>query len=106
VSEEQLAAILAERVMRWRVGPDRFILGDRRWLPRWRFQPANRIKDAFLLLARVAPQVYLMGEIQGGAFWVRVRIAGAIGEARESSQARAVTFAIAKALGIDTGAND
>jgi len=101
VSEEHLAAILAERIMSWRVGPDRFLLGGRRWLPRWRFQPTKRLEDAFRLLERVAPQEYSMGEIKGGGFWVKIRAAGAVGEASESSKARAITFAVARALGID-----
>ena len=42
VTNDQLAAILAERVMGWSVGPDRFMMGDRRWQPRWRFQPGKR----------------------------------------------------------------
>lgn len=100
VSEEQLTAILAERVMCWRVGPDRFLLGGRRWLPRWRFQPAKRIDDAFRLLERVAPQEYSMGEIEGGGFWVKIRAADVVGEATESSKARAITFAIARAIGL------
>jgi hypothetical protein len=41
IREEHLAAVLAERVMRWGVGPDRFLLSNRCWLPRWRFQPTE-----------------------------------------------------------------
>jgi hypothetical protein len=84
-----------------RVGPDRFLPGDRRWLPRWRFQPAKRLEDAFRLLERVAPQEYSMGEIKGGGFWVEIRVAGVIGEAGESSKARALTYAIALAIGLE-----
>jgi hypothetical protein len=76
---ENLTATLAVRVMGWGVGPDRFLLGQRRWTPRWRFQPANRLEDAFRLLERVAPQEYSMGEIEGGGFWVKILVAGTIG---------------------------
>ena len=98
MTSDQLTAVLAERVMGWNVGPDRFMMGGRRWLPRWRFQPARRLEDAFRLLERLAPQEYAMGAAETGGFWAKVRVAGTTGEARESSQARAVTFAIARAI--------
>ena len=91
--------------MGWGVGPDRFLPGDRRWIPRWRFQPAVRLADAFRLLERLAPEEYTMGAAPNGGFWVKVSIAGVIGEASESSKARALTFAIARALGIDPEEN-
>jgi hypothetical protein len=87
--------------MSWKVGPDRFMMGDRQWQPRWRFQPAQRMEDAFRLLERATPQEYAVGAAKDGRFWAKVRIAGVTGEARESSQARAITFAIARAFGID-----
>lgn len=101
MTSEHLAAILAERVMRWGIGPDRFTIGGRRWLPRWRFQPARRLDDAFRLLEHAAPQQYTMGAAENGGFWARVSIAGTIGEARESSQARALTLAISRAIGLE-----
>lgn len=101
MNTEQLTAILAQRVMGWRVGPDRYLMGNRRWLPRWRFRPAERVEDAQRLLERAAPQEYSMDRGQDGRFWVKVRIAGATGEARESPQARAITFAIARSIGIE-----
>src|ERR1700682_4235324 len=101
MTDDQLAAILADRVMRWTVGPDRFVVDGGRWLPRWRFQPARRLEDAFRLLERAAPQEYAMGAAENGGFWARVRVAGATGEARESSQARAITFAVARAIGVE-----
>ena len=87
--------------MGWRVGPDRLLTGGRRWLPPWRFQPLERIAEANLLLEQAAPQEYTMGASENGGFWARVRVAGKIGEACESSQARALTIAIARAIGID-----
>jgi hypothetical protein len=105
VTIEHLTSLVAERVMGWRAGPERFVMDGRRWLPRWRFQPVLRMADASRLLEKAAPQEYAIGAAENGTFWARVRIAGVGGEARESSQARALTFAIARAIGIDPGAN-
>jgi hypothetical protein len=101
VTNDQLAAILAQRVMDWRVGPDRFLMGNRRWLPRWRFQPIERGEDANRLLERAVPEEFSIDRTQDGRFRVKVRIAGETGEAVESHQARAITFAIARALGLE-----
>ena len=49
---EQFTALLAERVMRWKVCPDRFVKSGRAWIPKWRFQPFVQLEDAFLLLDR------------------------------------------------------
>ena len=100
MTNDQLAAILAECVMGWTVGPERFMLGGRRWIPRWRFQPATRLEDALRLLERVAPQDYAAGGAGNGCFWARVRVAGVTGEASGPSQARALTLAIVRALGL------
>jgi hypothetical protein len=104
MTNDLLAAVLAERVMGWTVGPERFMMGDRRWLPRWRFQPATRLEDAFRLLERVAPQEYTTGAAENGGFWAKVRVASVTGEACESSQARAMTLAIARAIGLKVDA--
>jgi transcriptional regulator with XRE-family HTH domain len=85
VANDLLTAILAERVMGWTVGPDRFPLGGRRWLPRWRFQPVTRLEDAFRLLKSTAPEEYSIGATEDGGFWARVRVDGITGEAREPS---------------------
>jgi len=70
---ERLTAILAEKVMGWSVGPDRFLMGNRRWQPRWRFQPTENLDDAFRVLEKAAPQEYAMGD-HGKGFYVRVRV--------------------------------
>ena len=98
---ERLTDCLAERVMGWTVGPERFMMGGRRWLPRWRFQPVTRLEDAFRLLERAAPQDYGTGAADTGGFWARVRLDGNIGEAHEPSQALAITFALARALRLE-----
>jgi hypothetical protein len=101
MTTEHLTVVLAEKVMGWRIGPDRFIMADRRWLPRWRFQPAHRLEDAFRLLERTASQEYAMGAAEDGGFWAKVRIGGRTGDAYESSQAGALTLAVARAIGLE-----
>ena len=101
MTDEHLTALLAGKVMGWTVSPDRFMMGGRQWQPRWRFQPVLRMEDAFRLLEQASTQEYALGSTQNGGSWARVRIADIAGEARESSQPRAITFAIARALGIE-----
>ncbi|MBL8227240.1 MAG: hypothetical protein JNL98_02130 [Bryobacterales bacterium] len=101
MTNDQLAAILAERVMGWGVGPDRFTLGKREWMPRWRFQPAEKLEDAFRLLEGAAPQEYTISGDDKGNVRVRVRIDGAAGEAHGTSTPLAITHAIAGAVGIE-----
>jgi len=101
VSNDQLTAVLAERVMGWTVGPDRFMMGNRGWMPRWRFQPADKLDDAFRLLQEAAPQAYSICGDSKGSIHVQVRINGAIGEARGPSVPGAVTYAVARAVGIE-----
>ncbi len=97
---DRLTAMLAERVMGWSVGPDRFLMKDRRLIPRWRFQPTKCLEDAFRLLEEAAPQEYTMGSAEGG-FSVSVRIADTIGEAVDISKPRAITHVVARALGVE-----
>jgi len=95
-----LTAALARSVMGWEVAPERFLVGKRRWMPRWRFQPVEKLEDAFRLLEAAAPQEYSMGREGQGLFWVRVRIGQALGRARDRSKSRAITVAVARALKI------
>ena len=98
---ERLTALLAERVMRWGVSPDRFLMANRGWMPRWRFQPAERLDDAFRLLEEATPEEYSICGDETGNTRVQVRIAGRLGEARGTSKALAITQAIARAVGIE-----
>jgi len=100
MSNDQLTVVLAERVMGWTVGPERFMMGNRRWQPRWRWRPAENLDDAFKLLEMAAPQDYSMGEA-GQGFWVRVRIGKTTGEARDRSKPWAITLAVARALRLE-----
>jgi hypothetical protein len=101
MTNDQLTTILAERVMGWTVGPDRFLMNGRRWIPRWRFQPTKSLEDAFRLLDAVQADEYTMGSGQGGRFLVNVAIAGTIGRALDESKPRAITLAIARAIGVE-----
>jgi len=101
MSNDQLTAVLAQRVMGWTVGPERFSMGNREWMPRWRFQPIDKLDDAFRLLQEAAPQAYRISGDDKGSIHVQVRINGAVGEARETSIPGAVTYAVARAVGIE-----
>ena len=100
MTSEQLTAILARRVMGWGVGPDRFSMGDRRWLPRGRFRPTERIQDAFRVLQAAEPSEYTVVGGNGKSSWVSLRIDGASGEASAPSMPTAICLAIARAIGI------
>jgi hypothetical protein len=101
MTNDQLAAILAERVMGWGVGPDRFTMGKRGWMPRWRFQPTEKLDDAFRLLDSAAPQEYDISGDDKGNIRVRVRIRRATGEAHGTSKPLVITHAIARAVGVE-----
>jgi hypothetical protein len=101
MTNDRLTAILAERVMGWRVTGDRFLMGNRRWAPRWRFQPASKIADAIQLLQKAAPEEFAVKAEASGAYHARTRIGGRTGMATDKSQARAITYAVARALGIN-----
>jgi hypothetical protein len=104
VTPADLTCVLAERVMGWRVAPDRFLLGNRRWKPRWRFEPNSNLEHAFELLEAANTAEYTMGRSGGEPFSVRVRLrTGAVGEAQDDSKPRAITLAIASAFGIKSG---
>ncbi len=96
-----LTSLLAQRVLGWTAAPDRFLLGGRRWIPRWRFQPATRLADALRLLEQVGPEEYAMGAAESGGYWAMVRVAGTTAEAHEASQPRAISVAVARAFGIE-----
>jgi len=100
MTAEALTAELTQKVMGWNVAPDRFLLGNRSWIPRWRFQPLERLEDAFRLLDKAEPEHYSMGLDAGGRFFAEVRIGGRLGKARDDSKPRAITLALACALGL------
>src|SRR5271157_3769220 len=101
MTSENLAALLAKRVMGWGVGPDRFLTANRGWMPRWRFQPSEKLADALRLLEKAAPEEYTMRGDSDGNVRVHVQIGDATGEACCASQPYAIACAIARALGIE-----
>jgi hypothetical protein len=101
MTSEQLTAALAEKIMGWSIGPDRFMQANRGWMPRWRFRPAERLDDAFRLLEEARPQEYSICGDDTGNVHVLVRIASGVGESRGTARALVITQAIARAVGID-----
>jgi hypothetical protein len=101
MTSESLTAILAQKVLGWGVAPDRFLIGKRSWIPRWRFQPTERLDDAFQLLEKAQPEHYSMAPDGSGVFCVEVRIGGKLGLASGEPKALAITLAVGRALGIE-----
>jgi hypothetical protein len=101
MTNDQLTVILAGRVMGWKTAPDRFLTGKRGWIPRWKFRPAERLTDALRLLEAAKPRQYTMHRGEGGLFTVRVQLGKAKGEACDLSKPRAISYAIARAAGIE-----
>ena len=100
MNDNMLIDQLAQQVLHWRVGPDRFITGNRSWLPRWRFNPLQRLEDAFMLLDHSESSRYVILQT-GGAFQVEVEHDGTIGRAADDSKPRAITLALARSLGLE-----
>lgn len=101
MTNEQLTAILAEHVMGWSVAPDRFLTGKRGWIPRWKFRPIECLTDAFRLLEAAKPRQYTLHYGENGLFTVRVQLGKAKGEARDLSKPRSISYAVARAAGLE-----
>ena len=106
MNHNRLTSELAEKVMGWKVGPERFQTGSRMWIPRWRFQPTYRIEDAYKLLVAATPISSADGCDSSGLFWARVRVAGGLGFATAETRPLAITIAVAQAVGVTPGARD
>jgi hypothetical protein len=100
VTNDQLAATLAERILGWRVGPERFLLGNRQWITRSQFRPFDRVQDAFRLL-RKTPSAFSLTKTRDGVFTAIVQVGDRAGTASGQAAAAAITSAIARALGVD-----
>jgi hypothetical protein len=93
----RLTELLVERVMHWKIAPDRYIKSGRSWLPKWRFTPLTRLDDAFQLLDRFA-STYKLERTGEDTFAVEVHFGGRVSKASGESKARVITLAIAQAL--------
>ena len=105
MTNDQLTAVLAERILGWRVGPERFILGSRQWITRSHFQPFDRVQDAFRLL-RKASIAFSLTKTPDGAFCATVRVGNRTGTASGRAEADTITLAIARAVGLETGGKE
>jgi hypothetical protein len=101
MTSEMLTSLLAQRVLGWTVAPERFLMSNRRWMPRWRFQPIERLPDAIRLLEAAAAERFEISADKNGLLSVRVNIRGMTGKAQDRSRPRAITLAIAQALQIN-----
>ena len=100
MTDDRLTDKLAAEVLGWRTAPGRFIKSDRSWAPRHRFAPLTRLDDAFQLVERAATACKLT-MVKGGQFSAEVQVGARIGKASGESNARIVTIALARALGLE-----
>jgi hypothetical protein len=100
VTNDQITALLAELIMGWGVGPERFLLGNRQWITRAHFQPFSRIQDAFRLL-RQAASGFSLTKSPDHVFTATVHVGDRTGTASGRAEAATITLAIARAIGLD-----
>jgi hypothetical protein len=101
MTTDQLTALLVERIMGWRPTRDKFIMANRQWLNRWRFQPTSDPRHALRLLEETGAEDFTISGRQSRDYRVAVRIHGALGEASENSIPLAICVAVARALGME-----
>jgi len=99
MTDRVLVDLLASLVYGWRPGPDRFSSSDRSWRVRSRFSPLTDIKCAFDLLDAVGARFTIVRRT-GTDFSVEVWIGDRRGHAQYAELPRAVSVAIAAALGL------
>ena len=90
---------LAQQVLRWSAATDRYVATTGSWTPRWKFNPLERLGDAFKLLDAAGPTGYTLS-FKGGRFHVEVEFKDKVGKTVDQSRPRAITLAVASALGI------
>ena len=100
MTDTVLTERLAEQVLHWVVATDRFLTGNRTWLKKWKFNPCQRIADAFRLLDAAAPTRYTIS-LSRGRFEVEVEIQGRVGRASGDSKARSIALAVSRSLGLE-----
>jgi hypothetical protein len=102
----QLTGKLARRVLGWKTAPNRYIVGNRKWLPTWRFQPTKNIADAFRVLDAADVVEYVLRADRNGIYRVKVWTRRASAEASGPSLPLTICIAIARVLHIDLEARD
>jgi hypothetical protein len=70
-------------------------------MPTWRFQPLKNLEDALRMLNAAKPDSYSIESKRRGTCSVRVQVGETVGVAVDSSQARAITYAVARAVGLE-----
>jgi hypothetical protein len=96
---DHLTTVFATRFLGLKASRDRFLKPDGGWIPRWRFAPFTSLEDAFLVLDRAATE-FKLSMHRGRTFSAEVRIDGRIGKAVGNNKARAISIAIASAMGL------
>ena len=100
MNDDRLTESLAIQVMGWRTAPGRFMKAGRAWIPSWRFAPLMNLEDAFGLLV-ASESTYTLRTGMGGLFEAEVRVGERVGKASGEPKARAITLALARALGLN-----
>jgi hypothetical protein len=100
MNDAWLTRQLAQRVHGWKAAPGRFVKANRSWTPERKFSPLTNVEQAFALLDAAASAYTLAGE-KGAEFRACVRVGERVGEASNSSKARAATMAQALGLGVE-----
>jgi hypothetical protein len=100
MTKETLVSLVVERVFGWHAAPDRFLTGNRSWVPRWKFNPLDQPADAFRVLDAAVPSRYAIC-FRGGRFHVEVEIKGTVGKASDRSRQRAIVVALARSLKLE-----
>jgi hypothetical protein len=97
--DERLTDELARLALGWRAAPGRFLKLNKSWTPKWKFCPLDSLSDAFYLLERAARAYALTSH--GGTFTATVQIGDREGHASGRANARTVSLAVARALGLE-----
>jgi hypothetical protein len=100
MNDECLTDELVCRILGWRLAPNRYVKSERTWTPRWKFAPLRNLEHAFALLDR-AKGVYTLTTSNGKGFEAEVHVGGRTGKAVGEPKARAITIALARALGLE-----
>ena len=98
--EARLTEALALRLLGFRSAPGRFLKSGRGWIPKWRFAPFDCLEDAFRVLDLAADEYRLSGGNDGRSLLVEIRIGLKTTKMSGRGNARTITTALVKAMGI------